>query len=205
VALTALLPPDTLPFSEGQLFWLNLLILTVTAGFFEETARYIVLRWQNAQEWEEGLMFGAGHGGIEAILLVGGATITNLVLLNMGDTILAELEATNPAQVEVLATQIEAIRSLTWWQPLLALWERLLAITFHITASLLVLRAVRDQDRRWWLLAIFLHIIFNAMALIAFDYGGIIASELALTVLVVLWVWMIKEWGLNKISIDAPR
>jgi hypothetical protein len=43
------------------------------------------------------------------------------------------------------------------------------------------------------------------MALIAFDYGGIIASELALTVLVVLWVWMIKEWGLNKISIDAPR
>jgi hypothetical protein len=52
---------------------------------------------------------------------------------------------------------------------------------------------VRDKDRRWWLLAILLHIIFNAMALIALQYGGIIASKVALTALVVLWVWMIRR------------
>lgn len=193
VALTVLLPPDSLPFSEGQLFWLNLLILTLSAGFFEETARYIVLRWRKAEAWEEGIMFGAGHGGIEAILLVGGATITNLVLLSLGETVLAQVEASNPEQVEPLVTQIEAIRHLTWWQPLLAIWERVLAITFHIVASLLVLRAVREEDRRWWFLAILLHIIFNATVLIAFRYGGAVVSEVALTVLVVLGVWMVKD------------
>jgi uncharacterized membrane protein YhfC len=53
----------------------NLLIIAgflgLSAGFFEESARYVVYRWwaRDARTWSQGLMLGAGHGGIESILL----------------------------------------------------------------------------------------------------------------------------------------
>ena len=137
--------PPGIELSQNQIFWINLLILSVTSGLFEETARYIVFRWlaKDARRWQDGVMFGAGHGGIEAILLVGGAAINGVVLLSTADTLLAQMEAVNPEQVDVLAAQIDLLRNIAWWQPLLTVWERVLAITFHIAASLWVLRAVR--------------------------------------------------------------
>ena len=48
----------------------NAAILGLTAGLCEETARYLVYRWwlKSARTWRDGLMFGAGHGGIEAMI-----------------------------------------------------------------------------------------------------------------------------------------
>ncbi|MBI3242288.1 MAG: YhfC family intramembrane metalloprotease, partial [Chloroflexi bacterium] len=57
------------PPAEWQLLF-NVTVLGLTAGLCEETARYAVYRWwiRSARTWREALMFGAGHGGIEAIL-----------------------------------------------------------------------------------------------------------------------------------------
>jgi uncharacterized membrane protein YhfC len=168
-------------------------VLTLTAGLFEETARYVVLRWlaKGARGWNNAVMFGAGHGGIEAILLVGGAAIANLVLLGQGDTLLAQLQATSPEQAEALAAQLEALRNLDWWLPFLAIWERVLAITFHIAASILVMRAVQTRRAIWWALAVGLHTALNAIALIALEYGGTVAAEVALTLFSGLTVYII--------------
>ncbi len=181
--------------SQDQIFWINFVILTVTSGLFEETARYIVLRWlaKGARRWQDGVMFGAGHGGIEAILIMGGATINGIVLLSMGDTLLAQAEAASPEQVEALATQIDALRNLAWWHPLLAIWERVLAITFHIAASLWVLRAVRESEWQWWAYAALLHMGFNALALIVLQYGGAVAAEVALTGFTLISLWIIRR------------
>ena len=43
----------------------------LSAGLFEEIARYLTYRFwlKDSQNWKSGLMFGAGHGGIEAMIL----------------------------------------------------------------------------------------------------------------------------------------
>jgi uncharacterized membrane protein YhfC len=54
----------------------------LSAGLFEEVARWLVLRYwlKQARGWPEALQFGAGHGGIEAILL-GLLVVVNLVAM----------------------------------------------------------------------------------------------------------------------------
>jgi uncharacterized membrane protein YhfC len=50
---------------------LTALALGLSAGLFEEFARYGMYRWwaKEARSWGRGLLAGAGHGGVEAIIL----------------------------------------------------------------------------------------------------------------------------------------
>lgn len=50
-------------------------LLGLSAGLFEEITRFIALRYwaKDARNWRDGLMFGAGHGGMEAMLVGAGA------------------------------------------------------------------------------------------------------------------------------------
>ncbi|MGD2079052.1 MAG: YhfC family glutamic-type intramembrane protease, partial [Chloroflexota bacterium] len=67
--------------------WTQLIVTAVflglSAGFFEEGTRYLAYRFwaKDARTWGSGLMMGAGHGGVESILLgiVGALNITILV------------------------------------------------------------------------------------------------------------------------------
>ena len=67
-------------------------LFLVTSGLFEETARWIVLRFwdKNTREWNDGVGFGLGHGGIEALLLFANLFVGNLMLLTTGDAITAQ-------------------------------------------------------------------------------------------------------------------
>jgi hypothetical protein len=53
--------------------YVNAGILGLTAGLSEESFRYIVLRWwaKDARRWRDVVLYGAGHGGVEAIILGG--------------------------------------------------------------------------------------------------------------------------------------
>jgi len=179
--------------NQATAFWINFTVLTITSGLFEETARYIVLRYgaRDARRWRDSVMFGAGHGGIEAILIFGFGLVSALTLLLTGDALIAQLQATAPAQVPVLQAQIDAVRSIQPWTLLLGMWERVLAITLHIALSLLVLRAVRDRRWVWWLLAVIWHAAFNAIALLVVRYAGIWQTEAELTLAPALSVYVI--------------
>jgi uncharacterized membrane protein YhfC len=174
-------------------FWINFAILTTTSGLFEETARYVVLRYaaRDARRWRDGVMFGAGHGGIEAILIFGFGLFSSLTLLLTGDALVAQLQATAPDQVGALQAQIDTVRNLEPWTLLLGIWERVLAITLHIALSLLVLRTVRDRHWIWWLVAAVWHAAFNGTALLVVRYAGIWQAEAALTLLSALSVYVI--------------
>lgn len=194
IGLTVLFNQSGVELTEMQGFWFNLVILTLTAGLFEETARYVMLRRfaKDARRWRDGVMFGAGHGGIEAMLIVGGAAISNLIFLQMGDSILTQTEAASPEQLPAVQAQLDLLRNLIWWQPLIAIWERVLAITFHISASLLVLRAVRGGGLRWWTAAVLLHTALNAVALLVLQYSqSAVLTEVALTLFTLLPIWII--------------
>lgn len=191
--LTFLLRSFDLSWTETQSFLVNLTILAVTAGLFEETARYVAFRYvaTDARRWRDGLMFGAGHGGIEAMLLVGGAVMAAFILLVTGEPIIAQLQEQRPEQASLLSEQLKTIRNLNWWLPLLAVWERVVAITFHIAATLWVMRAVAERRLFWWLAAVVLHTVFNAAAVLAAKWGGLVFAEVVVTLLWPLFLWII--------------
>lgn len=55
--------------------------LSITAGVFEEIGRYIGFKYflKDKLQWENGIAYGIGHGGIEAMALVGTTIVTNLL------------------------------------------------------------------------------------------------------------------------------
>lgn len=185
IGSSLLLNPFLQGVDPGVIFWTNLVVLALTSGLFEEGARYIIMRGpaRRVRRWNEAVMFGAGHGGIEAMLVVGLSVINAMVLLSLGDPFIEQLRAAVPQQAEIIAAQLATLRSLAWWMPLVALWERAMAIILHIGLSLLVMRAVRAGRRALLLTAMALHAGFNALALLALRYGGITASEIVITLL----------------------
>lgn len=185
---------SSFPDADPELvFWINLAVLCLTSGLFEESARYVVLRWvaRKARSWNEAVMFGAGHGGSEAIIVVVLGAINVAVLLVMGDALLAQMEAAAPEQAAALRAQIDTVRTLPWLNAVLTIWERVMAVALHIALSTLVMRAVREG--RWlpWAVAVLWHAGFNAIALIALRYGGAVAAEGALTVASVLTAYVL--------------
>jgi len=73
----------TLPWFQSlmKVSWAYFLFMSFTAGLVEEPARYIVFSiLKQRRSFTDGLSYGIGHGGIEAILLVGITYISNLFL-----------------------------------------------------------------------------------------------------------------------------
>jgi uncharacterized membrane protein YhfC len=156
------------------------LAVGLSAGVFEETARYLVLGRIRGRvtAWREGVLYGLGHGGIEAIILGGFSAYALVQAVTLRGT---ALEGIVPSgQVEVLRKQLEAYWGMAWYEPLWATLERLSAMTFHVFAALLVLRAVVQKRLRWLGAAILLHTLFNTVALVAVQTFGVAATELSL-------------------------
>jgi len=193
----ALVNPYAEKWDAELLFWVNFVVLTLTSGLFEEGGRYLILRWaaKGVRDWKDGLFYGVGHGGIEAILLVGGAAISNIVLLATVDIVRSQMGQMAPAQAAAVAAQIDAVTSLTWLPIFLSVWERAVAITFHIGMSLLVLLGVMRRRFRLVLAAMLLHAAFNGVALLVLRYSDMVTTEIALTVVALLALYLI--WRLR--------
>jgi len=80
---------EDVQFFTANNFIVYVLILSVTAGLFEEGGRLLGFRLflKKRREYKHGIAYGVGHGGIEAILLVGLSFIANIifsVIINQG-------------------------------------------------------------------------------------------------------------------------
>jgi len=203
LGMAALVNPYAEKWDDSLLFWVNFVVLTLTSGLFEEGARYLILRRaaKGVRNWKEGLMYGAGHGGIEAILIVGGMTISSIVLLATADSVLAQIGQMVPAQAVAVTAQIDAVQTLTWLPVLLGVWERVIAITLHIGLSLLVLLGVMRRDFRLVLGAMLIHAAFNGVALVVLRYANAVTVEAALTVVALLLLYLI--WRLRPMLDQA--
>ncbi|MCX6018028.1 MAG: YhfC family glutamic-type intramembrane protease [Chloroflexi bacterium] len=172
---------------------LALAVALLSSGLFEEGARFLVMHRlaRSVRDWPSAVMFGAGHGGVEAILIFSFALINTAVLLLNGDALIAQIQTTAPAQAEALRTQIALLNNTPLWQFALGAWERVPALLLHITASILVMRAVRDHDARFLFAAIALHIALNTLAVLTQQQFGVIAAEAALTIAALGCAWII--------------
>lgn len=158
---TSWLPTDL---SSNTNLIIYALFLGLSAGVFEETARYLTYRFwaKDARSWAKGMMLGAGHGGIEAMLvgLLGLINFTAVAAMSRGmllNTVSAEMMPTVQAQIQaVFATSPLMIP--------LGFLERVFAVTFHLAASLLVMQVFVRGQIRWLGASILLHTTFNATA-----------------------------------------
>jgi uncharacterized membrane protein YhfC len=153
------------------------LLVGLSSGFFEETARYIVYStWlRDTRRWRQALMFGAGHGGIEAILLAALALLTLAQALALRG---ADLASVVPAeQVELARSQLATYWAAPWHLILLGAVERVGAICLHVGLAVFVLQAFLRGNKGWLAVAVLGHSLFNAGALIIVDLWGPYAAE----------------------------
>jgi uncharacterized membrane protein YhfC len=168
----------------------------LSAGVFEEIARYLALKFWLKKDTQTllPLKYGIGHGGVEA-LLVGGLALAALiqVLIFRGDGALAALE---PEQVTLVQSQLEAYWAVPWYQSLLGAWERISAMLFHIGASILVYKTVRSKKPIYLIVAVLGHMLLDAFAVIAVQQLDLVLLEAVIFVFAagwLYWAWRIRE------------
>lgn len=139
------------------------------AGLFEESGRFTAFKLirNKYNTSNDAVSYGIGHGGIESILLLGLAMVSNIIfatMINSGsvNTISSVLPA---GQKEAMQASINAIAAASPGDFLIGSVERFGTVSFHIGASILVYLAANRRASFWFYpLAILLHTIMNIPA-----------------------------------------
>ena len=117
-----------------------MIFLSSTAGLFEEVGRYVMMkRFMKDEPVSHALAFGIGHGGIEAILIVG----INLIVMGSSGAV-----SLGPASGALFA----------------AGFERISAMVFHVCLSVMIWRSLKEHRPVLLPVAIFIHTLLNVMA-----------------------------------------
>jgi uncharacterized membrane protein YhfC len=154
---------------------LYILFLGLTAGLFEETARWIGMKFllKSNRSWLDAVLFGVGHGGVEALILVG---------LNLA---LSPVPATG--SYEAFSTLMGGV-------------ERLSAMALHVGLSVMVMRGVVQQRKSLFWMAIVLHMVVDSGILILVQLLGasVVATEAVMLMIGALMIaytlLMRKKW-----------
>ena len=155
------------------------ILFGLSAGVFEEGARYIVLRrWlRDARTWSQGVMFGAGHGGIESVAV---GVITLIALFQAVAYRDADLSSLVPPD-QLIAAQAQL--AAYWAAPpsliVLGSVERAIALCVQVSLAVVVVRAVTRRNPAWLALAIGWHAFTDALAVfVATKYGPYLTEGL---------------------------
>lgn len=153
--------------------WYYALYGGLAAGIFEETGRFLGMKFLLKKEPTGALpavSYGAGHGGMEMLMIFGITMISNLaisLMINAGqaDTILSAVPAETREQVE---GQFMKLQELNAGQLLLGFWERISALILQLGLSIIVWTAIRKSGKWLWLFlaAILLHALVDGCAVV---------------------------------------
>lgn len=131
--------------------------IAFTAGLVETAGRYVGMRFllRNILDRKNGIAYGIGHGGIEAVLLVGLSYVGNIIvsiMVNSGtlDSSLVS-ELLNSPPYLFLAAGL----------------ERVFAVLFHIAAALLVAYGIIFNKKMYILYSLLAHTLLDGMAVVA--------------------------------------
>ena len=126
------------------------IIAGLSPGIFEETGRYICLKYLSSKEQYQqrniSVSYGIGHGGIESIF-------TGITLL------------TNLFTKDTLIEKGLLKSSITFFICLMSAIERFFAVLTHISVSVLVYKAVKEKKIIYYIIAIILHDLVDLIAL----------------------------------------
>lgn len=167
--------------------WRYALYGGLSAGLFEESGRFIamktVLRKEHGND-RNSILYGAGHGGIEAFVILGVGMVNNLIysiLYNTGNIglVTAPLNETQKAAFQGVIGQLTSSSPAIF---LLSPAERITAIILHIALSVIVWMGVTKKRPLLFPLAILLHAAVDAASVVLSRQG----FSMALTELFIL-------------------
>lgn len=183
------LPPYAIGLGANLLY---AALLGMLAGLCEEPARLVGYRLlkTRANSFGAALALGAGHGGIESIL-VGVSLVGNFVLMVM---VQQSGTAVGPVTPELAAKTLSG----DWYMPLINFAERLFAVVLHLTLSVMVWWAVSRRAWGWFVGAVLYHSMVNALAVSIVLLGGsvyLVEGILALLTVINLGglVWLARR------------
>lgn len=173
-------------------------LLASSAGLFEVAGRYAAARIMSKNlTFERGIAAGLGHGGIEAIVLIGMTYINNLiyiVMINSGSfDAIVEQTAGMGADTSSLIAVKNALISSGSAVFYLAGYERLLTMIFHVALSLLVCYFVmKKKDLYGIVICAVIHgAVDFAAAIVNGMAGGYVGSSIsAVTSYVIIYVFL---------------
>jgi uncharacterized membrane protein YhfC len=154
-------------------------VSALTAGIFEEVGRWAGYRWlvKGERSFRVGVMFGLGHGGIEAMLLVGLSLAGSLVLYVLLAT--GHAPAMGAEAHDKLVTAMSALRARDLAASVL---ERVMAMTVQVALSLVVLEAVVRRSKAWLAGAVAAHFAVDFVSVLGAVHlksHGALVMELA--------------------------
>jgi len=154
---------------RGSVF-LYTLVGCLLAGIFEETGRFVAFKTvlKNRTNKETAISHGIGHGGFEALFLMGAMGIQYMayaVLVNTGKIQeIIDQAASQGASIDEVNAVVDSIKSITFVNVGLGLYERVFAILLHVGMSILVFYAVRERKTWMYILSIVFHALFDVPA-----------------------------------------
>ena len=174
----------------------NAIFLGLSAGIFEEITRYLVLHWwaRDARSWRKGVLFGAGHGGMEAIILGGLVLYSFFQLIALRNTDLAKFFSAS--QLELVQRQVAAYWSATWYSSLMGALERFFTIPCQIVMAVMVMQVFTRKNLKWLFLAIGYHAIVDATAVVSTKYLGPYLTEAVIAgfaILSVILIFLLRQ------------
>ena len=157
---------------------LYLFLLSLSAGLFEEIGRFLIMkRWLNKGSFMDVFSFGIGHGGIEAILVVG------------------------------LGVLLSDVSSVDDFSLIMGGVERVFAMCMHVAFSFLVYTQVSKHQKYGLAFSILAHTLVNFIAVYLMSLGlSILIVELSLFIMAILAVvYVLRERKrFNEITISIP-
>lgn len=164
----------------------------LAAALFEETGRLIAMKFfmKESLNKQNTIMYGIGHGGIEAILLVGLTYISNLLsafMINSG-ALQASMELVDAELQQTTFEQIKVLWELPAWQFYMAGVERLIAITLQIALSVLVYKAISLKSRPYWFISFGIHFAVDFLTVVVTGLGAPIWIVEVLLLIAVVFV-----------------
>jgi uncharacterized membrane protein YhfC len=118
-------------------------------------------KWaKDARTWSKGVLFGTGHGGIEAILLGLLVLVTYVQIVALTGS---DISAVVPAdQLALAQQQVASYWAYPWPVTLLGALERLFTLPLHIACAVLVLQTFLRKQARWFWFAVLWHALADA-------------------------------------------
>lgn len=178
--------------------WLYAIYGGLAAGLFEETGRLLAMKFcmKNTLNRENAILYGIGHGGIEAFLIVGLTYVNNLIysmLINSG-FLTSLLSAYDADTQQTVLQQLTVLGTTPSYMFYIAGIERINAMLLHVVLSYLIYLAVKGRKTGLYVLSIFLHALLDAAIIILAGKLPLILCEAILFAAVLLLAYALLQY-----------
>lgn len=187
--------------------WLLGILLVLSSALLENWGRYAGMRLfaRDCISYRDGLAYGLGHGGVEALVLMGMTSLNNLyIALAVNNGKFAEMTAAaDPEQAQAVLDVLTETPSVEFF---MAGAERLMVVIIQIALSLLVFVALQSGRRRWVWYAVCAQCVVN-YPIYLMQNGSMWVAEgyIALcTVLSIVFIFTSRKRFFTPKNEDAP-